>query len=180
MSTPSLPTASFWLRPSSSAAFDGTIQKLASEFMTPIFDPHVTLHCTFVDTQLSKLDAALENLKIDYGSDGPLSLKVLSISHSPVRFKTLFLEFEDNASLKDLHGSLAKSLPSPYTFLPHLSLLYRGDLPEVDRERLKRELIGAFVGKTFVFNSVALVSPGPGRPNFDDVRAWEVIHDVKL
>jgi len=177
-----LGTSSFWLVPCASQRdfFDSIVKDLAQEFSTPVFCPHLTLHCVFQPASVRSalvpaLDRAVQKLP------RPISLKVASIGHSALRFKTLFVEFEGaNEDLFGLARSLSAELPSDYMFAPHLSLLYRENLDLKTRERLAKMYAERLRGLTVEFNSVTLVSPGKGHDTFDFVEDWEIVEERPL
>lgn len=176
-----LHTSSYWLVPKDpSSLLVSTIRELSEEFSTPIFSPHVTLHCVFEPTSVQ--DALLPALDHAHAKAGgtPITLTVSSIGHSEVRFKTLFLEFEHSEQLQHLANSLAIDLPSAYKFIPHLSLLYRENLSLSVRNELCTRLLGRFQKIKLEFDLVTLVSPGKDHRDFDIVEDWEIVRQLRL
>lgn len=173
-----LPQASIWLLPSNPSLLSPTISELSDEYGVPLFKPHVTLHCTFEPTSVEHLVEALRLAAVKQLQSE--TLKVESVGHSPIRFKTLFLEFEHTHTLFKLAKNLASALPSDYEFVPHLSLMYHHDLPEEKRIALQTKYIAKFSGMELNFSEVALVSPGTGKSDFEDVEAWEILKVFQL
>ena len=127
---------------------------------------------------IARLRDVLEDVHRQTAASLPIKLKVSGIGHSSVRFKTLFLEFERNEQLEQLHENLRKSLKSSYIFKPHLSLMYQEDLSQPIRENLVERFEHKFKSAELEFRLIAAVSPGKDQKDFNQVDLWEIVYQL--
>ena len=117
--------------------FQETIRQLARELNAPVFEPHVTV---FVAHE-SPEDNASAILHRVTAHLCPLLLTAAEYAWTPMYTKSLFLEFDADASLTQLHATLRKlsAMPTNYELRPHLSMAYKQMTPDL-QENIAREL----------------------------------------
>ena len=109
------------------------ISKLAACYNVPAFEPHVTIY-----SGPCADEAELETIRRTLGEiaakTAPITLKIGSLDVSDQLFKSLFISFEENPSLRHIHQRLknANDQADGYELIPHLSLLY-ADIPLDER-----------------------------------------------
>jgi putative hydrolase of the HAD superfamily len=109
----------------------------------------------------------------------PITLRVRGIGCTADYFKTLFVEFEEDALLRTLHERVKAGcgVDSDYELIPHLSLLY-ADLPLKDKESLTRLVA---LDRTGVrFDEIKLVTPLNLHEGWRDPMLWKTLARVKL
>lgn len=166
----------YWICPAEPAHTQcvALIADLASRFGAPVFEPHVTIHVA--DSGSENPAAILERLLERRES---YRLLVRGLEYSDEFTKTLFVQFEPDAELRQLSEDLrrASASRSDYQLNPHLSLLYK----DLDNET-KRQL-AASVRLPFdeiVFDRVkAVISPAEIRSR-TEVEAWRVVAERRL
>lgn len=148
-----------WLVPAEPwlARLSATIAALAHEHDAPCFEPHVTLHVgataapDALPDALARLAAAL----------APVAMTAGATAHDRPWHHTLYVAL-DAPGLASMQRQVADALAAPgdYALAPHLSLLYREDLPVALRASLAaaHRLDGARI----VFDTLVLVRPLPG------------------
>jgi 2'-5' RNA ligase len=148
--------------------FSAVIAKLAREHDAPPFEPHITLHAG-VHTDEDNVEALLEAVA---GATEQMELICGETGHTDARFKTLFVEFDDQR-LRALHRQVRDNLTrsTEYALQPHLSLLYK-ELPQEVRRGLAAHY--TFRGERILFDHIAAARPGAGQDDWSDVRGWVV------
>ncbi len=162
--TPSGPTRSLLL---------STIRRLAEEFDAVEFDPHVTVFCG-----RSTDDEARAVVRRIAGRFGPLELTAARLDHSELYTKTLFLQFEDSALLRQVVEVVKDhSRPSDYILNPHLSLLYKN--LSADTRRKLCETIDIPMGY-YLFDRLRMIETELPIEDDGPIRRWRVVCDEPL
>ncbi|MEK6731956.1 MAG: hypothetical protein AABY34_07270 [Pseudomonadota bacterium] len=109
---------------------------LSHRFHSPVFEPHLTLFYGAIRNREALqflFDQQLNNFS-------PIVLEVAGIFAENEFFKTLFINFKENAFLNKLFAFVSRSLDSEvqYQLSPHLSLLY-ADMPLTEKMNLSRQ-----------------------------------------
>src|SRR5579859_7534260 len=119
-----MPLLIAWLAPALGFDHDRLahiIDRLAAEYNTPQFEPHVTI----VATSEVDEEAAARTLNSLVVGVPPFDVTFIAFGHEQTYFRALYLRAEPSAQLAILHEAAreawALELP-PY--MPHLSLLY--------------------------------------------------------
>jgi 2'-5' RNA ligase len=169
-------TTSLWLLPAEPdrSELRTRIRELAVAHASPPFEPHITLAAGDLPDADATVGAALARVAATWT---PLRLACGPTDHGPERFKALFIRFADRR-LWRLAGAVAGALSVEFdadAFDPHLSLLYRADLPVEDRRQLvagqRRE------GQVFTFDTLAASRPAGAD---DDVARWQLVAERRL
>ena len=159
----------YWLTPAKAERdlFCDIILILRKQFEASNFDPHLTLLSTPENRRspeniLRQIDAA------------PIRLSVREIAFSSEFQKTLFVRLKPNKSLQNLMVDLGRATKSSRRRLadPHVSLLYKGLAPSVQKE------LAATVRLPFQevnFNSISAVRSVSPIETSADVKAWKVL-----
>ena len=160
----------FWLIPARPAQslFQEIINDLARRYDAPVFEPHVTIHAG-----ADRVDLAETALADAAHKCTPVKLKPLGIQQSDEFVKTLFLQFESNAELRQMNEIIRNTAQgsSEYDLKPHLSLLYK-KMEAGARRQLAASIIVRFPDITFDrIKAVRCVSPTQSRA---DVEAWRL------
>jgi len=142
-----------WLLPEKNSHYylQKTIKKLSEKYDAPIFKPHLTVY--------GKVDVNIQFLKnvvneIIFGIK-PFFVKCSSVQHSNYLWKTVFLDFEENLSLKLINTRLKKNLNKfgKYKFNPHISLIYK-KMNNAEKKNLVSKL---YIKKKFLINRIVIV-----------------------
>ena len=144
------------------------ISKLSNQYGTPIFTPHVTVY-GLVDTSLEELDKiVLDSI------DGTKSfnIKKNTISFSDYLGKTLFIDFNSNASMIKINKHLTKHLSkfSKYEFKPHASLIYK----EMNNEEKQRLANNLEIKNSFKITDI-VIQEFPER-----IEDWKIVREYQL
>ena len=125
---------SIWLMPSDSdkAYLSSMIQSLSEAYDAPPFEPHCTIYSSVDDLESAKTIIDQLNFK-------PFEAKVNGLSQSDYIWKTIIFELETNPHLLLLHYLFDQAMLDPYTFEPHVSLIYK-KMGEGERERIIQSL----------------------------------------
>jgi hypothetical protein len=165
-----------WLVPAEPwlGRLSATIASLAGGHDAPVFEPHVTLHVGATAAP-GALPGALARLA---ASLAPVAMTAGATAHDRPWHHTLYVELEA-PGLPAMQRRVAEALAAPgdYALAPHLSLLYREDLPEPVRAALAaaHRLDGARI----VFDTLVLVRPQPGG-DLSDVRRIDTTLRARL
>ncbi len=125
---------SIWLMPSDSdkVYLSSIIQSLSEAYDAPPFEPHCTIYSSVDDLESAKTIIDQLNFK-------PFEAKVNGLSQSDYIWKTIIFELETNPHLLLLHYLFDQAMLDPYTFEPHVSLIYK-KMGEGERERIIQSL----------------------------------------
>lgn len=125
---------SIWLMPSDSdkVYLSSMIQSLSEVHDAPPFEPHCTIYSSVDDLESAKTIIDQLNFK-------PFEAKVNGLSQSDYIWKTIIFELETNPHLLLLHYLFDQAMLDPYTFEPHVSLIYK-KMGEGERERIIQSL----------------------------------------
>ncbi len=125
---------SIWLMPSDSdkVYLSSMIQSLSEAYDAPPFEPHCTIYSSVDDLESAKTIIDQLNFK-------PFEAKVNGLSQSDYIWKTIIFELETNPHLLLLHYLFDQAMLDPYTFEPHVSLIYK-KMGEGERERIIQSL----------------------------------------
>lgn len=160
-----------WLVPTGEAfnKFSNIIKKLAMEYGTPVFQPHVTLLGEATDSEKEAIEGT-KKLVVD---QTPFIVKLNQIGYQDFYFRTLFVYAEKSQPLLALHEQAKeifdmKHIPS---YMSHLSLLY-GIFPQEVKDKIIQE-IGKDQSTEFEIEKVTLVKGG-------EVEDWKIIGEFSL
>ena len=138
---------SIWLTPAEedSEYLQNIIKDLASEYDAPTFYPHCTLYSPV------NLEANEINTMLDQAAEGvrPISVTMDKLNHTPIIWKTVFIDLKPSWELSELNHRIVFSLqnlnpnpnpiPIPYSFAPHISLIYK-EMPDEKKEEIINNL----------------------------------------
>lgn len=159
-----------WLIPTGEAhnKYSNLIKKLAKEYNSPVFEPHVTLLGEF----LNPVEDCIEKTKQLVAGQQPFIIKMNNIGCQDYFWRTLFVYAEKSPQLQALHDKAKKifnmELPP---FMPHLSLLY-GMFPQVVKDKIIKE-IGKSQLAEFKVDKVILKKGG-------EIKDWKIISEFPL
>ncbi|MCH7763679.1 MAG: hypothetical protein IIB95_08050 [Candidatus Marinimicrobia bacterium] len=169
---------SIWLTPAEKDAkyLQNIINNLAAEYHAPIFSPHCTLYSP---TDLGKIE--LERILKDAATGvGPISVTKDKLNHTPIIWKTVFIDLKPSWELSELSHRIKFALqnsnpnpnlnPIPYSFSPHISLIYK-EMPDEQKEKIIRNLS---VKNSYKMDKITAMKTG------HDVKHWEKIAEVQL
>ncbi|MBN2427779.1 MAG: HAD-IA family hydrolase [Deltaproteobacteria bacterium] len=170
---------SVWLVPAASnrAWAEETIRRLAADFEVVPFAPHVTIYSgPYTDEKyLASLRQILSEVA---ATTEPVTLKVKSLDVSDKFFRSLFVSFEENPTLRHIHQRLqdANPLDNGHELTPHLSLLY-ADIPLEEKKKA--------AGKVFLdremmrFNGIRIVLSDP-LEGWANIKGWNTVFSARL
>ena len=154
---------------------EALIREFSDKFDVPPFEPHVTVHSgTFTDHDELKaaLTAAARGMK-------PFSLNIRGIGCTEEYFKTLFIEFEEDATLRALFERIRSGLRegSGYRLFPHLSLLYN-EMPLRDKQALARRV--RLDRKSIMFDQIKIATALNVQEGWRDTARWQTVFRIRL
>ena len=167
---------SFWLLPAEPlrAVLYSIIQELADTFTGVYFEPHVTISCG-----PSSNDESLALAREIASQFTPVELTPTGLDHTNLYTKTLFIQFEESASLREMSVHIRKhsSRPSSYLLNPHLSLLYK-IAPLETRTKIGQTLrvpkgIYRFDRLKVIETEIPLTQP-------EQIKRWRTVFESKL
>ena len=140
---------SIWLMPSASdkVYLSSMIQSLSEAYDAPPFEPHCTIYSSVDDLESAKTIIDQLNFK-------PFEAKVNGLSQSDYIWKTIIFKLETNPHLLLLHYLFNQAMLDPYTFEPHVSLIYK-EMTKREREAVIQSLS---IMSKINFDRIAIVS----------------------
>ena len=157
--------------PEDFAYTDNLIRELSAKYDADPFEPHVTVYAGWYD-DLELLKATL----VGAVTGVPIiSLAVRGIGFSHEYFKTLFIDFEENAVLRTVHERFRAGIgfESGYVLAPHLSLLYK-DMPVHEKETLSRMV--ELEREEIHFDMVKIMTPANQSAGWKDAKQWKTLY----
>jgi hypothetical protein len=144
------------------------ISKLSNQYGSPIFTPHVTAY-GLVDAELETIDKIVSE-SID--SIKSFDIEKNNISFSDDFWKTLFIDFNSNASMLKINTHLTKHLSkfSKYEFKPHASLIYK-EMNDVEKQKLSDSLE---IKNSFKISGIAI------QEFFECIEEWKIVREYSL
>ena len=166
----------YWLIPAEPAHtfFQGIINDLARRYDAPLFEPHVTIH---VGRNRAGLAEQVPRRAAREGN--PIRLKPIGVDQSEEFVKTLFVQFELTAELRQMNEIIRNAArdSSQYPLKPHMSLLYK-KMEAAARRKLAASIVVPLSEISFNrIRAVRCVSPTQSRV---DVQAWRVVAAEEL
>jgi 2'-5' RNA ligase len=151
---------SIWLTPSKEdeAYFSSVIQELADEYDASVFYPHCTLYSPVTDFSLAQ--SILEKIVLN-----PIQVTPIGISQSDNIWKTVFIELELSVELQFLKREIESIFLLPYSFSPHISLIYK-ELADEEKESIISKLD---VKNSYKMDAIRIVRTGNTIPNWKTV-----------
>lgn len=156
---------------------EGVIAELAARYDAPPFEPHVTVYGGSY-TGESELEPVRRALAEAAAATDPITLRVTGLGVTEEYFKTLFVAFEEEPSLRRLHEMVKGAVvrDSGYELVPHLSLLY-ADMP-LEAKEIAASTV--FLDREEMrFDEVKIVAPDPVT-GWSDARRWQTLFRVRL
>ena len=172
-----MPRFSVFLTPSADD-FDyagNLIREFCAKYDEPPFEPHVTVY----SGALSDPEALKKAVTDAAAGVPPFSLRVRRVGYSDEYFKTLFIEFEENAVLRGIYERIraGDDAETGYELIPHLSLLYK-EMPLRDKEALARRV--RIDRPEIHFDQLKIVSPRNETGGWRDTGQWQTLFRVRL
>jgi len=170
------PPFSLWLIPAPQRrqALRATITRLATNYRTPRFWPHVTACSGNLAADLASLRAEVDRLCRELG---PVRMAVNGYGQADTYFTFLFIRLKSvggdtvfRAFTDAIHGTTAPAVG------PHLSLMYSDTGNEIPRHEIVQKL--PRLPRSIAFEEVRIVMPQGG--NWLNVDRWEVRHSARL
>jgi 2'-5' RNA ligase len=145
----SLQKYSLWLMPTGDVArtFSRIISRLAEQYASPTFTPHVTL--------LGSIETSEQDVITRSGALAslihPFTIRLTSVGYSDQYFRALFVRVDPTDALLAAYQEACKAFPKLIKpdYMPHLSLLY-GNLPVEVKQRGIEEIGGQFSDEFYV------------------------------
>jgi 2'-5' RNA ligase len=164
---------SVWLVPDDKK-LTSTVLTLSSKYNSPSFIPHLTL-LGEAKTTRKDLKLIVDDVFKDHKT---FKVKTIGIFKSEAFFKTVFIEFEINHTLKNLYEKFSERTDkrSIDSFKPHISLMYKMMRTE-DKLKVIKNLRAK---KEYEIKAVYIVAPKIGDNDFMDVESWRIIYKKTL
>jgi len=151
---------------------EGVIREFAARYGTPAFEPHVTVYGGpfAVKTELGPLRRVLAEV---VPAMAPVTLRVAGLGVTEEYFRSLFVSFGEEPSLRRLHEAVKQAVASDsgYELVPHLSLLY-ADIPLEVKEMAARTVL--LDRGEMRFDGVKIVAPDPVT-GWSDTMRWQTL-----
>ena len=154
---------------------DNLIRELSGMYGAPLFEPHVTVY----SGTLTDVDALKKAISTAVSGIRPFALRVRRVGCGESYFKSLFIEFEENLILREIHDRIraGMEIESGYELIPHLSLLY-SDMPLLHKEALAKRVI---VDRQEIhFDGMKIVIPLNREEGWRDTGQWQTLLRVGL
>lgn len=161
---------SLWLMPTGKAydKLSGLIKRLAEEYSTPLFEPHVTL----LGEAMQSEDDVLKRAEQFASGQNPFPITLNSVDYSDFYFRTLFVRAERTGPLRALRDRAKEAfeMQDIPDYMPHLSLMY-GNFPQAIKEQIIKD-IGRDQATEFTVNSVQIFKTD------GEVNAWHKVKEL--
>lgn len=152
------------------------ISQLAQKYHSFPFTPHVTIYGAVKNVE--------ENIVIDATNYalkdiGPFTVQVEKINFTDSLSKTLFLEMKLNETLLKIHSRLREKLRNyqDYILKPHLSLIYKQNLPVEEKEKI---ILNLRIKKELTFDKCEIVVAHTSLSVEEDLKTWKTIYKTNL
>ena len=144
------------------------ISKLSNQYGSQFFTPHVTVY-GLVDTSLEVLD---EIILDSINGIKSFNIEKNTISFSKDFWKTLFIEFNSNASMVKINKNLTKHLSefAKYELKPHASFIYK----EMNLEEKQRLSDTHEIKNSFKITGIGI------QVFSERIEEWKVVREHKL
>ncbi len=151
------------------------IYDLSKAHATPVFAPHMTLY-TGRCLDLSRLKHDVAHI---FENSSTLALPTAGIGCEAEYFRTLYVQFAEDARLAELHQALKASSDQDvgYVLNPHVSLMYQ-DTSLEQKQRIAKQL--HFNMRQVSFNTAKIIIPGDEQAGWRDTHAWQEVFSVKF
>lgn len=153
------------------------IDSLAAKYQAFPFIPHITIfylgETTILNDCINFIDKELCNTR-------PIQLELTNIAYSDVFTKTLFANYQQNAPLLTLHQKLSKRFKHirDYQLAPHLSLIYKNNMPDEDKQK---EILNLSLPKKLILDRIIVITKENGTiVKEEDVLEWKVAHSLSF
>lgn len=150
------------------------IDKLATKYNSSSFIPHIAL---LPDNNLS-LERLQQIIKQVFEHQKPFEVVKIGVNQTDDFWKTVFLEFELNETLKKLFEDInAKTNQRDISvFKPHVSLIYK-TMAEDERVKIAKNIQ---TKDKFMFDRVFVVTPKERDEDFLDIPHWRFPYEKSL
>lgn len=167
---------SVWLVPQKNDEKELTsiIDNLAKENDSPVFTPHLTL--------IGDTDIGFEDVKsaVDevFANQPQFKIKAQGLNQSEAFFKTVFIEFEINDTLRNLFQAFSQRTDKRNidNFKPHISLIYKL-MPQDEKVKIINSLN---IKDEYTIGGAYIVAPKEGDVDFLDVEGWRTLYKKRL
>jgi len=161
----------YWLMPEKTIVglWRKAVDRLATEYGSVPFDPHVTL---YVHQQANNpsCDRIIESCGYE-----TVVLETTGLCFSDLFTKSCYIQFRQCPEIMRLYEQIkgASKNPDDYTLDPHMSLFY-GDLAETDRQQIHESIkLPASISFTTI-RAVLIPDPVLGP---DNVKSWKYLSE---
>lgn len=170
---------SLWLAPDkeNSEYLSEVIESLSEKYDAPSFYPHLTLYGSAEIPEEKELEI-IEKLKSIASELDPFEIQMEKVNYSELFFKTLFIEVKMNENLQNIFSKIETILKpyGQYTFLPHISLLYK----EMPIEEKKKEEGALHLKDSYIISEMKIVTPGNVEKGWHDIKSWQIVSTFAL
>ncbi len=159
---------SFAFSPASEAMISDIIKSLSERFQDgSIFLPHLTFYAltTLPDTVVQEIVSEIVTTTKSF------SVELSVIGFEEKNSKTLFINVMPHPELKRIYELMDNKLHLSFVFKPHVSLIYKHDLPFNTRETLSKEII---IPQKLEVDSIILTSADDGKCTAEFYRDWKI------
>lgn len=168
---------SFWLIPNQidRSYFVRIINDLSFRFGAPNFEPHVTVYtgiCTEKEDIKGVVLGCIAMHKV-------ISLNVKGVACSSNLLKSLYIDFDINPVLSNMHESISEKMKHQehYELQPHLSLMYKN--MTIREKLIIKDQLGIRKSRV-TFDGIRVVIPGNPTRGWTDVEKWKTIITARL
>lgn len=171
---------SIWLVPQKSDEqyLEKIINKLALDYSAPSFIPHLTLFTEKNPSKNISLEKLQQIINAVFKHQQPFEITKTGIGQSDYFWKTVFLEFELNETLRRLFESISEKTDKRdiSLFKPHISLIYK-TLTKEERIKIAESVQSK---NKFILDKVFVNIPKEGDNDFSDIENWRHLYKKTL
>jgi len=169
---------SIWLIPEKKQAdsLQKIINDLATRYGAYFFLPHITCYHLNNSLPLNQITPIIERVAKECPS---ITLDLEGLFYSDQFTKTFFARYRISPFLQLLYEKLRKSFSShPYNLTPHLSLIYKNNMSEEDKQKEKARI---HIPQQLLLDRLMIITEKGGPISQEkDVLDWKVIGEFRL
>jgi len=173
------PDISIWLKPERSQLneLQKTVSLLSHAYGANPFAPHITIY--HLGNALNVPDVILKTQEVIRNAK-KFSIRTVGLKYSDEFTKTLYIQLEKSEELKALHDKFKLKFTSicGYELNPHLSLIYKNNLSEMEKEKAIRKI--KYPPVLNICSISIITKSGSSISTEKDVLEWKEAYEVSL
>lgn len=140
----------------------------------PPFEPHLSI---YHPTKPITLDNAIKAITVATKNIDPFTIEADGFGHQNTWSKIFYINILPNKILNNISSLIAEVLEdsNQQSFVPHISLMYKDDLTDVDRNNVIAKLT---IPKKYTVQGIYIQSPGKSNLDWRDYTKWINLHSI--